>query len=450
MTDVPAPATGSAVTPPPIRWRRWRRWRARRNGLGRDYWRLWSASTISNLGDGTSTIAYPWLATVLTRDPALIAGVAVATRLPWLLFSLHAGVVVDRSDRRRLMWSMNVARAVITAAVVALILTGAMTIPALYAAALLLGCAEVLYDNAAQTIMPRLVPADRLERANGNLWGAETVTNQFIGPPLGGALLAVGLAVPFVLDTVSFAAAALLVFLIRGSFRASPAAGTGDEAAPRPSMRAAIGEGLRWLWAHRLLRALAIVLGVMNLATALAFATFVLFAQEVLELGAAGFGVLSTAMAVGAVLGSVLAANVSRWIGPGAALLMTLVVGVVVPLVVGLTSSALLVGAVSVAFGFTMVLWNVITVSLRQSIIPDHLLGRVNSVYRFLGWGGMPIGAFVGGVLVSLVEPAAGRELALRSPWFACAGLHLVVLVSVGSRLSTTRIEAAKASAAVG
>jgi MFS family permease len=447
-----APVTAHDVAAPAAATRRLRRLRDRGPGLGRDYWKLWTASTISNLGDGTSTIAYPWLATVLTRDPILIAGVAVATRLPWLLFSLHAGAIIDRSDRRRIMVAMSSARAAITAVVVALILLDVMTIPALYLAALLLGCAEVLYDNAAQTILPRLVPADRLERANGNLWGAEQVTNQFVGPPLGGFLLGVGLAVPFVLDTVTFAASALLVLLITGTFHAGAAdadaaAATAPPTAHRRPMHLDIADGFRWLWGHELLRTLAIVLGIINMASTLAFATFVLFVQEILELGAAGFGVLSTATAVGAVLGSLLSANLSRRVGPGASLRTTLVVGTVVPIVIGLTSSAPVVGAISVAFGFTIVLWNVITVSLRQSIIPDALLGRVNSVYRFFGWGGLPIGALLGGAIVSLVEPVGGRELALRTPFLVCAAMHLVVLLAVGSRLSTTRIEAARAAA---
>jgi MFS family permease len=443
VTSAPDPASGPRPTPHGLRGR----WRAARGpGLGGRYRRLWAASAISNLGDGTSAIAYPWLATVLTRDPLLIAGVGVATRLPWLLCSLHAGAIVDRSDRRRLMVATNVARTAITAVVVLLLLLDAMTIPALYAAALLLGVAEVLYDNAAQTILPRLVPADRLERANGNLWGAEQVANQFIGPPLGGLLLGVGLAVPFVLDTVTFAAAAVLVLLIGGTHRATPAPGTAPP--PRRPLRAEIAEGVRWLWGHALLRTLAVVLGVINLAATLAFATFVLFAQEVLGLGATGFGILSTATAVGAVLGSVTTAAVTRRVGPGPCLIATLGAGVGVPLVIGLTSSAVVVGAASVIYGYTVVLWNVITVSLRQSIVPDHLLGRVNSVYRFLGWGGLPIGALLGGALVALAEPAAGREIALRAPFLVCAAIHAVTLLVVGSRLTTARIEAARAGGA--
>jgi MFS family permease len=411
-------------------------------GLGGRYWKLWTASTLSNLGDGTSTVAYPWLATILTRDPLLIAGVGVATRLPWLLFSLPAGAIVDRVDRRRLMVGMNAARAGITGVVVALLLLDAMSIPALYLAALLLGCAEVLYDNAAQTILPRLVDAERLERANGNLWGAETVTNQFVGPPLGGLLLGVALVLPFALDMATFALSALLVALIAGSYRV--AAADGDD--PRPRMRRQIAEGFRWLWGHDLLRLLAILLGVMNLASALSMATFVLFAQEVLDLGAAGFGLLSTAGAVGAVLGSVVAPAVTRRIGRGPSLVSTLVAGAVAALAVAGTSSAAVVGVAMFAIGLTATLWNVVTVSLRQRIIPDRLLGRVNSVYRFFGWGGIPIGTFLGGAVVALAEPVLGRTAALRAPFVVCAAIYALALLAA-SRLTSARIDAARTEA---
>jgi len=415
-------------------------------GLGAGYWKLWSASVISNLGDGIAQIAYPWLASLLTRNPALIAGVAVAQRLPWLLFSLHAGAIVDRGDRRLLMIWMNGARFVVTAGVTVAVALDVMVIPALYAAALVLGAAEVIYDNSAQTILPRLVPKSRLERANGNLWGAELIMNQFVGPPLGGFLIALAIAVPFAGNAATFGISALLMVWIAGTFRA-PAA---DVAAPRRPMRAEIAEGLRWLWGHRLIRTLAILLGVMNGMGAMMLATEVLFVQEILGLGPRGFGLLATASALGGILGSQVAADITRRIGSGPSLYLTLGGGAVTAAVIGSTSNAFVVGAMFAVYMFTAVLWNVITVSLRQSIIPDHLLGRVNSVYRFFGWGMMPLGALLGGLLVTLAEPVAGRELALRSPFFVSAAVHLVALLAAVGRLSTSRIEAAKAAADTG
>ena len=413
-------------------------------GLGANYWKLWAASVISNLGDGVAQIAYPWLASLLTRDPALIAGVALAQRLPWLLFSLHAGVIVDRGDRRRLMVAMNTIRFAITVVVTIAVAADVMVIPALYAAALALGVAEVIYDNCSQTILPRIVPKDQLERANGNMWGAELVMNQFIGPPLGGFLIALAIAVPFGVDAVTFGVSALLMGLISGSFRTAADA----EATPeRRPIRKDIAEGVRWLWSHTLIRRFGVLLGIMNGIGTAMFAIEVLFAQEILELDARGFGLLATASAIGGIVGSQLAPNLTKRIGPGPSLYLCLGTGAATGVIIGLTSNAFVVGAMFFAFMFTAVVWNVITVSLRQSVIPDHLLGRVNSVYRLFGWGSMPIGAAIGGALVSLAEPGLGRETALRLPFFVSGGVHLAAFLYALGRLSTATIRAAEAAA---
>jgi MFS family permease len=375
----------------------------------------------------------------------LIAGVAFAQRLPWLVFSLHAGVIVDRGDRRRLMVSMNTIRFAITVAVTAAVAMDVMVIPALYVAALALGAAEVIYDNSNQTILPRIVAKDRLERANGNMWGAELVMNQFIGPPLGGFLIALAIAVPFGVDALTFGVSALLVGLIGGTFRSTPVAEPGAE---RRSMRQDIAEGLRWLWGHKLIRRFAVLLGVMNGISTAMFAIEVLFVQEILGLDSRGFGLLATASALGGIAGSQLAPNLTKRIGPGPSLYLTLITGAATGTAIGLTSNAVVVAIMFALFMFTAVLWNVITVSFRQSVIPDHLLGRVNSVYRLFGWGSMPIGAAIGGALVAVSEPSFGREFALRLPFFVSGGVHLVAFLYALGRLSTANIRAEEAKAA--
>lgn len=411
-------------------------------GLGLSYWKLWSASVVSNLGDGISVLAYPWLASLLTRDPVLIAGVAVAQRLPWLVVSLPAGVLVDRSDRRVLMATMNALRCAVTLAVAVAVVVESMSIPLLYLAVLVLGFAEVLYDNASQTIMPRLVPADRLERANGNLWGAEIVTNELVGPPLGGFLIAVAVSAPFFTDAATFGLSAVLIALIAGQHRAPAQSLDGAQ----PSMRSELVEGFGWLWRHGLLRLLAVLLGLQNLLTAATFAIVVLYAQEVLGLGARGYGFLLVAPAVGGILGSQLAPLITRRLGPGAALQVQLAVGGgITNLVIVLVANAWVMGAMLALGWFWGVVWNVITVSLRQTIIPDRLLGRVNSVYRFFGWGMMPLGSLLGGVLVAGSEPLVGRVLALRVPFGVAAVGYLILFAVALGRLSTNRIEHAKA-----
>ncbi|HEU5152981.1 MAG TPA: MFS transporter [Iamia sp.] len=433
---------------------------AERVRLGAGYRRVFASSVVSNLGDGVAQVGYPWLASAVTRNPVLVAGVVVAQRLPWLLFTLPAGVITDRVDRRRAMIAMDVLRSGLTVSVATAVLVLGTDLPTpdrvdtiegtrvgLYAvvatASLLLGCAEVLRDNSAQTILPALVPPEHLERANGRMWSAEMVANEFVGPPLGSALLAGAFALPFLLDAGTFALAAGLMALVAGEFRSTRA--TGADAAP--SWTTDLKEGVRWLWHHDLLRTLAVVLGALNAIGAMQIGTLVLFAQEVLDTSPVQFAVLTMGGAVGAVLGGFVAAPLKRALGSGPTLWLTLVVTVVIPVVVGSTSTWWVVPSAFLFMGLTSVSWNVITVSLRQTIIPDHLLGRVNSVYRFFGWGMMPIGTALGGLVVVLAEGPWDREAALRAPWFASAALAVVTCAYAIPRLTTERMDAARAAA---
>ena len=435
--------------------------------LGGGYWKLWVASVVSNLGDGVSTIAYPWLASALTRNPIHIAAVTVVTRLPWLLFSLPAGVVTDRVDRRKLAAWMDVFRFVFSVGIaLAVFLTegqlstpddiasGAASPPdvagilliLVYLAALLLGTAEVFRDNSAQTLLPSIVHKDQLEVANGRMWGAEMVMNSFVGPPLAGVLLAISFSLPFFLDAGTFAVAAALVFLIAGEFRAKQ---DSDEPVLPATFWTDMKEGLRWLWGHPLFRPMALALGILNGTAMMALATFVLFAQEVLELDATRFGLLTTGVALGGVIGALTGHRVSRVLGQGGSLFTTILAGAVSLLISGLTSSFWVFWAMGLVSALTGTLWNVITVSLRQSLIPDRILGRVNSVYRFVGWGMMPIGSLLGGIVVAVTEPLLGREGALRAPFIVAAVITGLLFIYAAPRLNSARIDEAKKKAAV-
>ena len=430
--------------------------------LGVNYWKLWSASVISNLGDGVSAIAYPWLASAVTRNPVHIAAVAVVTRLPWLLFSLPAGVITDRIDRKRLVAWMDVFRFVSTLGVALVVFTsqsglsapdevaaGTASVPAnsgllltvVYVAALLLGTAEVFRDNAAQTLMPSIVDKEHLEMANGRLWGAEMVMGSFVGPPLAGILLAFAFSIPFFLDAGTFAAAAALVFAIGGRFRPR----TNGTEQVKTRFWDQLREGVAWLWGHRLFRPMAISLGVLNATSMMALATFVLFAQEVLGLDATRFGLLTTGVAAGGVLGSFLAHRITAALGQGSSLFASILVMAGSLVVSGLTSSFWVFWAMGLVTAGAAVVWNVITVSLRQSLIPDHLLGRVNSVYRFLGWGMMPLGSILGGLIVAWMEPGLGREWALRSPFLVAAAITIALFAYALPNLNTSRIDEARA-----
>lgn len=434
----------------------------RRRGLGSSYRRVFTASVVTNLGDGIGTVAYPWLASAVTRNPMLIAAVGVAQRLPWLVFSLPAGVITDRVDRRRAMVAMDVCRGLLTSVVALLVWMEQDVLPApdeldsvvgtkwlLYLAVILatvlLGMAEVLRDNSSQTILPAIVDPADLEKANGRMWSAEGVANTFLGPPLGSLLVGVAFALPFLIDAASFFAAAALVALVPGTFRAAR-----PEGHVQQHWRVELAEGVRWLWGHELLRPMAIILGIMNAAGMATGATFVLFAQEVLEVDAFRFAVVGMGGAVGGIIGGAVASAASRRLGSGVCLGLTLGGSAFIGLAMAFTSWWPIA---FVLFGLTSllaILWNVITVSLRQTIIPEHLLGRVNSVYRFFAWGMMPIGAAIGGLVIVAVDAVASRDTALRATWIFYAVVHALLFVAGARALTTARIEAARAAGRTG
>ena len=412
------------------------------SGLDGRYWRLWGAVASSNLGDGLVSLALPWLASLLTRDALAIAGVALASRLPWLVFSLQAGVLTDRFDRRRLMVVANSLRAVIATGVTVAILLDVASLPLLYLAAFGLGMCEVVFDNTSQALLPSLVPRAHLERANGNLMGAQMVIADFVARPVAGALVGVALSLPFAIDAATAAVSAALIATIPGGYRT-----TQPEEGPRPSMRAQIADGLRWLWRHRLLRVLALALAAMNGVMAATMATFVLFVQELLLLDGLGFGLLLATGSLGGLLGSVLAPGLTARLGSGRSLLLTVAVPIGGFAALATTSSPVLAGLAFAAYFFTAVTWNVVTVSLRQTLIPDAMLGRVNSVYRFFGWGVMPIGTLLGGGLVHLLEEGVNRPAGLRAPFVAAALVHVALLATASPRLTQAAIDDAKAAA---
>jgi MFS family permease len=362
-----------------------------RASLGPSYRSLVSAAWISNIGDGIAWTAVPLLAASLTRDERLVAGVDAALVLPWLLVSLPAGALIDRLDRRRVMITADVFRAGAFGLVTVLVVFDALPIAALYALVLSIGVAEVFFDNASQAFLPQIVDVDGLTRANGGLQTAMTVGNQLTGPPLGGLLFAALVWMPFSLEAASFAAAAWLVARIRGDFR--PQRGSG----PARTLRAEIGEGLRFLWREPVLRALAILLGSMNFLDMVTRSTWVLFAQDQLGLSAFGFGLLAATGALGGAAGGLVADRVAFRLGDGRALPVSVATIGTAYLVVPLVHHPLTAAASFVLVGAASVVWNVITVSLRQEIIPEHLFGRVNSVYRLVSWGVMPIGAIAAG-----------------------------------------------------
>jgi MFS family permease len=434
-----------------------------RDKLGASYWKLWSATGISNLGDGVAAVAYPWLASAVTRSPFLIALSVVVSRLPWLVFTLFAGVLTDRFNRKRIVVTMNIFNGILTLVVGAFVYLERESLPSLnelasitnletnytlysviLITAFLFGLAEVLRDNTAQTMMPAVVEDKHLEKANGRMWSAESLTNSFIGPPLGSLIISVAIFLPFFIDAATFFIAAAILATLKPTVKSfKPENKSGPI-----NFRAEIKEGFSWLWRHELLRPMAIILGLVNGIAALSGAMFILFAQEVLETTVFIFAILGTAAAVGGILGGLLGPKVSEKIGRGHSLALALFTMPLMALLIGFSSLWYLVWIFIAIETFTAVLWNVVTVSLRQSLIPSHLLGRVNSVYRFFAWGTIPIGTLLGGTLVSVLQTGLGREMAFRSVYFTASALGFVLFLYAIRVLTEGKIEQARASVA--
>ncbi|WBB76437.1 MFS transporter [Micromonospora sp. WMMD1128] len=363
--------------------------------LGGRFARLWTASTLSALGSGTATVAAPLYVASRTDDPLVVSAGAAVSWLPWLLFALPGGVLADRVDRRRLMVLIDWVRVVALAALAAAMLADRAGIVLLYLVLFVVNAGEVVFRVAAQAVLPAVVPRSRLERANGWLSGGAQVTQNMVAGPLGGFLFVLAAAAPFALNAGTYALSAVLVGLLAGTYR-----GEGARTGPR-SARAEIAEGFRWLLSQRLLRTMAVLIGLLNVTLTAAIAVLVLLATERLGLGSVGYGALFTCLAVGGLLGSVvgdrlIAAFTATW---------TVRVGLLVEaglhLALAASRSAAVVGFALFAFGVHGALWNIVANSLRQRLTPPAMLGRVGSTTLFVAAGGNCVGALLGGVVAA-------------------------------------------------
>ena len=403
--------------------------------LPANFWRLWTSSAASNLADGVFFILLPLLAVRLTDSPLLVAGVAFVGRLPWLVFVLVAGALADRLDRRRTMRDVQLFRVLVLGALTALAVFDALSLPVLYVAAFALGVAETLFDTAAQSILPTIVEKEQLSAANGRLYGVELVTNQFVGPPLGGLLI--GISVPLALggSAIGYATAAVGLTLMSGSFRA-------ERGEARTRLTTDIAEGLRYLVRHDVLRTLAVMVGVMNLAATATQTMFVLYAVAPGPMGLSepAFGLLLTTFALGSLAGSFVAASFERRFGRVPILFASIVVVAISFAVPAFTTNPFVIGASFAVSGLFVVVWNIITVSLRQRIVPNQLLGRVNAGYRLFAWGTQPLGALLGGAVAqSFGLPAV----------FLMAGLLGLSLLATRLVIDEAALQRAEAGGAV-
>lgn len=405
-----------------------------RDDLGLDFHRLWAASAASYLGDSVALVAAPLLAATLTRDPTLVAGLVFAQRLPWLLFSLVSGALVDRFDRRRTMAAVAVCRAVLIGLLGLVAVLNCVTFPLLYAVFFLLSTGDTLFDIAAVTVLPAVVSQSNLPRANARLAGVRTVTSQFVGPPLSGFLFTALAALPFLFGAVGLVVAAALIVALRGTFRV-----VRPETAPPANLRAEIVEGIRWLWRHRLLRTIIVALTLLDATLVAQNAVMVLFVQERLGLGATGYGILLTTYGLGGVVGSLIAHRVITRLGPGRVMRIAMCIEAVMPAAIALSHTPFLVGAALAFFGCHAVVWGALLTSLRQEISPEGLRGRVESAFEFIESIGTAPGALLGGLLAA--------RWGLTAPFWLGAAVGAILVPLVWSTFSDAMIAGARRDA---
>jgi len=376
---------GTRVAPPPPR---------------RNEWLLIGFTGTTNTADAVMRVALPLLATRLTGSPALVAGVVIMLTLPWLVTALHVGVYVDRMNRRSLMVGAEFARMASIAVIAVAVAADLVTLPLVYAVALVLGVAEVVAQLAAAAIIPSVAPKIRWQSLNARLTATEYVTFSFVGAPIGGLLVAAGFGLALGATGAVYLAGAVLLTMLAGDFAVRPSTGR------RPAA-AEIRDGLRFLWRHRLLRTMAALIAGMAGCWAAWYAIIPAYAVGgPLRLTASQYGFLLTSLGAGGVLGTVLVGPVNRLIGRRWAMFADIVGTVLmvgVPAMLpGRPDSAWLVGAAAFVAGTGGTMWTVNSRVISQSVVPNELLGRFNAASRLISWGMLPVAAAVAGGLAQL------------------------------------------------
>src|SRR5215469_8538931 len=369
--------------------------------------KLWTASTLSALGTGLTVVAAPLYVSARTSNALIVSATTGVAMLPWLLFALPAGVLVDRVDRRRLMVAVDWARTAAMGVLAVAILGGWSSIVLLDLVLFLINTGETAFEPAAQSMVPAVVPRDQLERANGWLVGGLTLSRYMIAGPLGGFLFVVAASIPFFANAGTYAASAILVGLVGGSYRATRP----DTAGRRTRVRDEVAEGLRWLLKQRL------------------------------HVGSVGYGSLFTCMAVGSLLGSAFGDRVIRRVTATWTIRIGLIVEALTHLTLALATNVYVVGVVMAAFGIHAALWTIVGTSLRQRLTPEHMLGRVSSATLFISAGGEVVGALLGGAIAG--------AFGITAPYWVGFVVALIVVATTWRVFDRTTVAAAYAEPAV-
>jgi predicted MFS family arabinose efflux permease len=384
--------------------------------LGNGFRWLLASSWTTNFGDGVAVAAGPLLVASLTSDPILISLAALLRWAPPLLFGLYAGVLSDRLNRRRIVVTANIFRVAVLAGLIVTMLTGQLTVTLALIALGLLSSAEVFVDNTAATLTPMLVPRDDLALANSRLQTGFLTLNQLAGPPVGAALFAAGMMLPFGTQAILTIAGVLLVWRVTLPVSQPPAAEGGR------SIRRDIAEAFTWTMRHAAVRTLSLTILIFNITFGAAWSLLVLYAYEQLGVGAVGYGLLSTVSAVGGLLGTGLYGWITHRVSLGNVMRAGLIIETLTHLCLAITTSAWVAGVIFFVFGAHAFIWGTTSITVRQRAVPAHLQGRVASLNTISTYGGLVAGSALGGVIAS--------QYGIAAPfWFAFAGSALFVVL---------------------
>ena len=364
--------------------------------------RYWLSGFLADFGDGVRLAAFPLLAAHFTRSPTAVAAVTAVQGLPWLVLGAGLGVLVDRTDRRGLMVLVDLARAAIIAGLAAAILTHSASLMLIYATAIITGIGSAMRDTAAVTCVPRLADPDGLDRANARVITGQVVGNELAGPAAGGWLFGVAAVLPFAASVGALGIAVLLLLTLPGVFR--PASQPDGQAPTLATLRRDFADGLRWLWRHPAIRDVTIAVGIIIAMDAAWFAVFVLYVIEILHQRPGMYGLLVAGGAVGGIAAGGLGPAINRRIGPWRSLLIAGLVMAATQTVLGLTANVITAAAMLAASSAACVLFGITGTTMRQRLVPDHLLGRIMSLHGTTLRGAEALGALGGG----LVAAAAG------------------------------------------
>ncbi|MFG2848516.1 MFS transporter [Kitasatospora sp. NPDC048296] len=373
-------------------------------------------TAVTNLTDGVTKVALPLIASSLTKSPVLVSGVLFTMTLPWLLVALHVGALVDRADRRRLLWLANGLRVAAIAAVLAAMEADAIGLPLLYAGAVVLGVAEVIALTSASALVPSAIAPARRERVNAVMTGVETVSNEFVGPFVGGVLVTVSASLALGVSTGGYLAATAVLPLLVGRFKVARAADR-----PQVSVNRQIGEGLRFLWRQQLLRTLSLSVAALVFCWAAWFALMPLVATRTWKVSPTGYGALVGALGVGGLIGTLVVGRVNRLLGRRWAMFANIVAAASMVAVPAVAANVWACGAAAFLGGLGSTLWVVNTRTISQALVGADMMGRYSSASRLFSGGALPLGAAVAGGL--------GQAVGYRITFALFAAAAAIVIV---------------------